>query len=50
MSTLHALENLLRKVTETPRQPRGKLNSVFIDFMKAFEYQNRSKLVKNSKK
>lgn len=44
-STIHALRNLLNEVTDTLREPRVKLFAVFIDFSKAFDCINRTKLL-----
>jgi hypothetical protein len=44
-TTLQAVHNLLNDVEETLRLPGGKLFAVFVDFSKAFDMLNRSKLV-----
>lgn len=42
---MHAIQNLLEDVEEALRLPKGKLHAVFIDYTKAFDLLNRSKLI-----
>ena len=44
-STLQAAEALLHEIREALQVPRGKYYAVFIDYAKAFDFINRSKLM-----
>lgn len=44
-STLHAVSNLLNDIEQALRHSKGKLHTVFIDYTKAFDLMNRTKLI-----
>ena len=44
-STTHAIQNLINSIEDATRSPKGKLYAIFIDYRKAFDLLNRSKII-----